>query len=68
MVYNIAFWGGLAAGGLWLYTRGPDGVADDIQYWANVWNQNYEHWTEQERIAKLSQQRVNYGQARNNWF
>lgn len=53
MVRKVAFWGGLAVIVLWLYTRGPNGVADDVQYWYDTWSAEYHRYQEQERIAQL---------------
>ncbi|CAK4031212.1 hypothetical protein D0868_16314 [Lecanosticta acicola] len=56
MIWKLVFWGGLVALALWMYTRGPDGVAADIQYWQQNWNKEYQYWKEQERVAKLLHQ------------
>ncbi|EME49028.1 hypothetical protein DOTSEDRAFT_96624, partial [Dothistroma septosporum NZE10] len=41
MARKIAFWGSLVALALWMYTRGPDGVAADTQYWFETWQGEY---------------------------
>lgn len=56
MIWSIVFWGGLLAIGLWLYTRGPDGVAEDMQRGFDTWNAEYKHYKNQERVAKLMNQ------------
>jgi hypothetical protein len=48
MAWRLVFWGGLVALGLWMYNRGPEGVGEDIQYWADVWMQEREYWMEQQ--------------------
>lgn len=53
---KIVFWGGLAALALWLYTRGPDGVMEDVEYWLQVWNHEHEYWRERERAARMARQ------------
>lgn len=56
MLRKVVFWGGLVALALWMYTRGPEGVAADVQYWYENWNKEYHYWKEQERIARLLHQ------------
>jgi hypothetical protein len=53
----MAFWGGLIGIALWMYARGPDGVAQDVQYWYDTWNREYQYWKEQENSAKFLQQK-----------
>jgi Na+/proline symporter len=53
---RMAFWGGLIGIALWLYARGPDGVAQDVQYWYETWNREYKYWKEQESSARFLQQ------------
>ena len=66
LVRRVLFWGGLVALALWMYTRGPEGVADDAQYWFNTWNGEYQKFKDQERVARLMHQRGGQGQAR--WY
>ena len=40
---KVIWWGGLLALGLWMYTRGPEGAMEDVGYWWNVWNKDYEY-------------------------
>ena len=58
--------------GLWMYTRGPEGAMEDVEYWWNVWNKDYEYWKERERAARvLGQQQGMGGRGRGNggsWF
>jgi hypothetical protein len=54
---RMAFWGGLIGIALWMYARGPDGVAKDVQYWYDTWNREYRYWKEQENSAKFLQQK-----------
>lgn len=63
---TIAFWGGLGALGLWMYTRGPEGVWEDVQYWLKVWNQDYDYWKEKERVTRMARQRG--GQGYTGWY
>lgn len=60
LAYRIVFWGGLAAVALWMWTRGPDGVVEDLGYWAGAWNEEYKYWKEREvggaRMARGNQQ------------
>ena len=39
-----------------MYTRGPEGVGEDVQYWWSVWNQEHEYWRERERVARMARQ------------
>ncbi|KAK4508434.1 hypothetical protein PRZ48_002172 [Zasmidium cellare] len=67
LAWRVVFWGGLVGLALWMYTRGPDGVADDMQYWFETWNGEYQKFKDQERVARLMHQR---GGARRqaNWY
>ena len=53
---RILFWGSLAALGVWMYNRGPDGVLEDMQYWYDVWNQEHVYWKEREKVARMTRQ------------
>lgn len=66
---TVAFYVGIAALGLWLWTRGPEGVMNDVQYWWDVWTQEYGYWKEKERAAILARQNGgSFKQAKNVWF
>lgn len=56
LVRQVAFWGALLALALWFYTRGPDGVAEDIHRASDTWNAQYKHYKNQENVAKLMNQ------------
>ena len=56
MARKLAFWGGLVALGLWMYTRGFEGVQEDVQYWIQVWGQERDHFRERERTARVANQ------------
>lgn len=58
LAWRVVFWGGLAALGLWMYTRGPDGVAEDMQYWFDTWSGEYQKFKDQERVAQLMYQKA----------
>ena len=70
LVRRIIFWGSLAVVAVWVYNRGPDGMADDVAYWWQTWNKEHQYWKEQERTARLVQeQRLQSGAAGNTkWF
>jgi len=57
---RILFWGGLAALGLWLWSRGPEGMMQDVQYWQEAWSSEYGYWKEQEKMARMSRQGINH--------
>ncbi|EMD01256.1 hypothetical protein BAUCODRAFT_144802 [Baudoinia panamericana UAMH 10762] len=61
MARRLLFWGVLAALGLWMWTRGPEGVWEDVQYWSEAWGKEYGYWKEQEKVARLAAQGRNYG-------
>ena len=66
---TVLFWGGLAALGVWMWSRGPAGMVEDVQYWQGTWKNEYAH--EKETVAKLARQGAQYGrqQARQGgWF
>jgi hypothetical protein len=54
---RMAFWGGLIGVALWMYARGPDGVAEDVRYWYETWNGEYQYWKEQESSARFLNQK-----------
>jgi hypothetical protein len=55
---KIIFWGSLAIAGLWMWTRGPQGVMEDVGHWSGVWTAEYKHFTDRtnEKIARGNQQ------------
>ena len=57
MVRRVVFWGGLVVLAAWMWTRGPEGVVEDVGYWVGVWKEEKEHWVERERVARLAGQR-----------
>ena len=61
---RILFWGSLAALGVWMYSRGPEGVLEDVQYWFDVWNQEHVYWKEREKVARMTGQ----GARRSGWY
>ncbi|EME89479.1 uncharacterized protein MYCFIDRAFT_86383 [Pseudocercospora fijiensis CIRAD86] len=69
MARRLVFWGGLVGLAVWMYTRGPEGAAADLQYWYDTWTVEYEHWKEQERVARLmQQQQAQFGQRGQRWY
>ncbi len=69
MARRVIFWGGLVVLGLWMYTRGPEGVQEDVGYWINVWTNEKDYWMEKERAARLGNQvKGRGGQGRGAWF
>jgi hypothetical protein len=72
MAWRLVFWGGLISLGLWMYTRGPEGVTEDLQHWYQTWNGEYQHWTEQERLARSMQeqmqQQMGGGRGQQRWY
>lgn len=66
---RAVFWGGLVMLGLWMYTRGPEGVQEDVQYWVEVWTSERDHWKEKDRAARMSSQVRGKGRARSGgWY
>lgn len=66
---RLLFWGGLVVLGLWMYTRGPEGVQEDVQYWMGVWTNERDYWKERERAARMANQVKGRGGGRNGgWF
>ena len=65
---GLLFWGGLVVLGLWMYTRGPEGVVQDVQYWVLVWTSEKDHWKEKERVARMSAEMRGRGAGRGAWF
>lgn len=65
---RVVFWGGLVMLGLWLYTRGPEGVWADVQYWVDVWGQEKEYWKDKDRIARMARQGGKVKGGAGSWF
>lgn len=62
MLWRAVFWVGLIGLALWMYTRGPAGVADDVQHWYYLWKENHAYWEDQQRrAAQLMQQQMGGG-------
>lgn len=57
LVRRVVFWGGLVVLAMWMWTRGPEGVIEDLSYWAGVWQQEKDQWVERERTARIAGQR-----------
>lgn len=55
---RILFWGSLAIVGLWMWTRGPEGILDDLGYSGRAWSEEYKYFTDraEQRMAKGAQQ------------
>ncbi|KXT04404.1 hypothetical protein AC578_3567 [Pseudocercospora eumusae] len=69
MARRLVFWGGLVGLAVWMYTRGPEGAAADLQYWYETWMGEYQHWKEQERVARLmQQQQAQFGGRGQRWY
>jgi len=53
-----------------MYSRGPDGMMEDVQYWQGSWSKEYQYWKERENVARTARQGVNYGgrQQAAGWF
>ncbi|KAM3418541.1 hypothetical protein BST61_g4519 [Cercospora zeina] len=72
LIKSMVFYGGLMGLALWMYTRGPVGVAEDVGDWWGVWKGNYAHWSEQERVAKVMREQGipagGGGRGRANWY
>ncbi|SMR43401.1 unnamed protein product [Zymoseptoria tritici ST99CH_1E4] len=56
MARKVVFWVGLMAVSVWLYNRGPEGAVEDVQHLARTWTGEYQHWKEQERVARMVSQ------------
>ncbi|KAF2668025.1 hypothetical protein BT63DRAFT_403583 [Microthyrium microscopicum] len=51
LAVRIAFFGSLALAAMWMYTRGPEGAMEDIQYWSGYWTGEYHRWERQAQRA-----------------
>ncbi|KAK3072319.1 hypothetical protein LTR53_007052 [Teratosphaeriaceae sp. CCFEE 6253] len=69
---RIVFWGGLAVVALWMWSRGPAGMVEDVQYWRGAWSHEYDYWKEREQVTRQARQGGKYGggrqQAQGGWF
>ncbi|KAI5369627.1 Putative nuclear pore assembly and biogenesis protein, APQ12 [Septoria linicola] len=62
---SVAFYGSMIMLALWMYTRGPGGCAEDAGYWWGVWKGFYNHWSEQDSLARtMREQGIPSGGAR----
>jgi hypothetical protein len=66
MAWRVVFWGGLASLAMWMYSRGPEGATEDVQYWYGMWTGEYQRWKDQEQVARLLNQQG--GQGRQAWY
>lgn len=68
MARRVAFWGTLVGLAVWMYARGPYGVAEDVGHWYGVWKGEYAHWSEQDRLARtMREQGIPAGGGRPRW-
>ncbi|QIX01935.1 hypothetical protein AMS68_007452 [Peltaster fructicola] len=65
MVWRVVFYGGMAAVGLWFWTRGPEGVVEDVQHWTRTFDKEHQYWLKQDQRAR---QKSPYGQPAGKWF
>ena len=68
MARRLAFWGGLVGLAVWMYTRGPDGVAEDVQFWYNTWDREYQYWQNQDRMANARSRQKLPNRKASGWF
>lgn len=52
MIGRLTFWGVVLGLAVWMWTRGADGVGEDVRFWAGKWGEEYEGWKEKERFAR----------------
>lgn len=53
---NILFWGSIAAVGLWVYSRGVDGMSSDLSWVVDEWKKEYAGWKRRSEMAKVERQ------------
>jgi len=51
LILKIAFYGSLAAIGLWIWSRGIEGVEEDIGNLTQLWKHEYGYWQEKQRLG-----------------
>jgi len=44
LAIKMVFYGAILGLGMWVYTRGPEGVVEDCQSLAGVWRGEYAYW------------------------
>lgn len=54
---RVAFWGGLAIVGFWMWSRGPEGVIEDLGFWSGRWTEEYRYFTERQETARMARGR-----------
>ncbi|KAI9710983.1 MAG: hypothetical protein M1820_002420 [Bogoriella megaspora] len=64
LVWNIVWWGSILGLGVWLYTRGVDGVVQDMGKWFGVWKEEVRGWEEKVRVAEAWNAQQARGQGR----
>lgn len=67
---SVVFWGGLVVLGLWMWSRGPEGMVQDVFYWQEQWGKEYGYWKDKERVARAARQGLGSGgrQRQTGWF
>lgn len=72
MVRRVVFWGGLALLGMWMWTRGAEGMVEDVMFWQRKWGEEYTYWKDREGLARAAREGGGYvggrGQAQGRWF
>lgn len=51
LIFKIAFYGCLAGIGLWVWSRGIEGVQEDVGNLSALWQDEYGYWKERERMG-----------------
>ncbi|KAK1068766.1 hypothetical protein LTR74_005424 [Friedmanniomyces endolithicus] len=73
LVRRLLFWGGAVGLAVWLWSRGPAGVVEDVGYWVGAWRMEYAGWKEREMGARGGvgfggRQQVVQQQQQGRWF
>ncbi|KAK0247265.1 hypothetical protein LTR91_024813 [Friedmanniomyces endolithicus] len=73
LVRRLVFWGGAVGLALWLWTRGPVGVVEDVGFWVGAWRVEYAGWKEREigargGVGSGGRQQVVQQQQHGRWF
>ena len=66
LVLKIVLWGGMALLAVWMYTRGPEGFMEDVEYWWQTWSQKRADSIQRQKAAIMAEQK-NFA-ANRGWF
>lgn len=68
LVIKMVFYGLILGLGMWVYTRGPEGVVDDVQSLAATWRGEYAYWKDRAEGGGTRAAQAHKVAAKKGWF